>query len=72
MPHPVMCAFCGDSVETADPDPCALVVVTNWRSPEEAQQEQQFFAHAACVLTRLHPEVAAEAAVLHPGNGLGS
>jgi hypothetical protein len=54
--HPVMCAFCGDSVETAHPDPCALIVVTNWRGPDEGQQEQQFFAHAACMLTSLHPK----------------
>jgi hypothetical protein len=70
--HPVMCAFCGDSVETAHPDPCALIVVTNWRGPDEGQQEQQFFAHAACMLTSLHPEVAAEAVVLHQGIELGS
>jgi len=67
-----MCAFCGDSVETVDPDPCALIVVTNWRGLDDAQQEQQFFAHAACMLTRLHPQVAAEAGLLQQGIQPGS
>ncbi len=67
-----MCAFCGESVETAEPDPCAMIVGTNWRGASEAQQEQQFFTHAECLLSRLHTEVAAEAVVLHQDNGLRS
>ncbi|WP_091112318.1 hypothetical protein [Geodermatophilus dictyosporus] len=60
----VMCAFCGQGVETQGIDPCALVVVANWRAPNAQQQEQQFFAHAACLRFLMHPEVAAEAVVL--------
>lgn len=57
----------GQSVDTADRDRCALIVVTNWRGSGEAQQEQQFFVHAGGRLGRLHPEAAAEAVVLHAG-----
>jgi hypothetical protein len=64
MPVDVMCAFCGQGVETLGVDPCALVVVANWRAPSAQQREQQFFTHAACLRSRMHPEVAAEAEVL--------
>jgi hypothetical protein len=64
MPVDVMCAFCGQGVETQSVDPCALVVVANWRAPGDQQREQQFFAHADCLRSRMHPEVAAEADVL--------
>jgi hypothetical protein len=63
-PHPLMCAFCAETVETAGVDPCALVVVTSWWAPEEAQREQQFFCHADCLRNRLHPKVAVHAEVL--------
>jgi hypothetical protein len=54
-----MCAFCGETVDTLVAlDPCALIVVANWRGAEEAQREQQFFAHANCLLRLLHPDVA--------------
>jgi hypothetical protein len=62
--HPVMCAFCGEAVETTGVDPCALVVVAGWRGDEEAQREQQFFSHADCLRVRLHPDVSAHADVL--------
>lgn len=65
MVHEVMCAFCGEGVPTVGLDPCALIVVTKWREPA-AQQEQQFFAHATCVLGAFHPEVAATAERLQP------
>jgi len=64
MPVDVMCAICGQEVETLGVDPCALVVVANWRAPSGQQREQQFFAHAECPRSRMHPEVAAEAEVL--------
>jgi hypothetical protein len=60
----VMCAFCGQDVETLGVDPCALVVVANWRASSTQQREQQFLAHAECLRSRMHPEVAAEAEVL--------
>jgi hypothetical protein len=60
-----MCAFCGETVETlVGLDPCLLIVVGNWRGTEEAQREQQFFAHANCLLTRFHPDAAGSAWVL--------
>jgi hypothetical protein len=39
-------------------------VVANWRGTEEAQREQQFFAHANYLLTRFHPDAAGSAWVL--------
>ncbi|MCW2703292.1 MAG: hypothetical protein JWQ37_1287 [Blastococcus sp.] len=65
-----MCAFCGESVEKAEPDPCALILLTNWRSLSQDQAEQQFFTHAACLLSRMYSEVVAEAGVLHQRNEL--
>ncbi len=67
--HPVMCAFCGETVPTDGVDPCALVVVPNWRTPEDEQREQQFFTHAACLRTHLHPDVAVHAEVLDAADG---
>jgi len=64
MPVDVMCAFCGQEAETQEADPCALIVVANWRAPSAEQREQQFFTHADCLRSRMHPEVAAEADVL--------
>jgi len=60
----VMCAFCGQGVETLGVDPCALVVVAIWRTSSTQQREQQFFTHAECLRSRMHPEVVAEAEVL--------
>ena len=62
--HPLMCAFCGETVESAGVDPCALVVIPNWRSRGDDQREQQFFAHATCLRSRMHPDVAVHAEVL--------
>jgi hypothetical protein len=59
--HDVMCAFCGQGVQRGDVDPCALVVIANWRALEEEWREQQFFTHAECLRTRLHPKAAANA-----------
>ncbi len=65
MPHPVMCVFSGETVETlVGLDPCLLIVVANWRGSEEAQPEQQFFAHGTCLLSRFHPDAAGAAWVL--------
>jgi hypothetical protein len=68
MVHPVMCAFCGDEVPEAGLDPCALAVISRWRGPEEQRGEQQFFMHADCLRTRLHPDVAVLAEVLDPSS----
>jgi hypothetical protein len=59
-----MRAFCGEGVEAQRVDPCALVVVANWRAPSAPQQKQHFFTHADFLPSRMHPEVAAEAVVL--------
>ena len=69
MDHGVICAFCGEAVDEAGLDPCALVVVTGWAGPEDDQLEQQFFTHAACLRTRLHPDVAVHADVLDATSG---
>jgi hypothetical protein len=47
------CCFCGegigDSLERFHRlDPCAVVLIGNWRQPESEQAEQQFFCHLAC------------------------
>jgi hypothetical protein len=59
-----MCAFCGETVETGDLDPCVLIVDTRWRRPVADQRSQQFFTHAECLSGLLHPVVRGEAFVL--------
>ena len=66
MSTEVMCAFCGEGVENDAVDPCALVVIAKWRAPEADQQSQQFFTHAQCLRTRMHPDAAAYALSLEP------
>ncbi len=65
----MICAFCGEPVDESAIDPCALVVITGWAGPEDAQSEQQFFSHAECLRARLHPDVAVHAEVLDPAGG---
>lgn len=60
----VMCAFCGNGIERAGVDPCGLLIIANWRAPREEWREQQFFTHADCLRTRMHPDAAANAATL--------
>jgi len=60
----VMCAFCGETVETGDLDPCNLIVSTRWDRPPVDQREQEFLAHADCVRRSLHPIARAAAFVL--------
>lgn len=62
----VACALCGERVEDGPVDPCASIVVNRWRAPEEQQEEQQFFTHAACLLSVLRPDALAHAPVLAP------
>jgi hypothetical protein len=64
--NPVMCAFCAEGVEETELDPCALVVIAGWAGSEDQQSEQQFFSHAECLRTRLHPDVAVHAEILAP------
>jgi 3-phosphoglycerate kinase len=61
-----MCAFCGETADGGPVDPCALIVVSHWRAPQERQREQQFFTHADCLRERLHPDVRAVADVTEP------
>jgi hypothetical protein len=63
-----MCVFCGDEVSDVGIDPCAVVVVSRWRGPQEQQREQKFFTHAECLRIRLHPDVAPHAEVLDPSS----
>jgi hypothetical protein len=51
------CVFCGETVMSSHLDVCALILVTNRDKPSEAQQEQEFWCHAACFRQRTHPSV---------------
>ena len=42
------CCFCGDSIEKAFVDPCALVFIARWDRSEDEQASQQFWCHAEC------------------------
>ena len=64
--HPVMCCFCGESVDETVIDPVALVVWNRWRRPEEEQMSQQFFTHAECLRSRMVSEAAGNAPTLDP------
>lgn len=64
--HPVMCCFCGETVEEVGLDPCALVVWNRWRRPEDEQMSQQFFVHADCLRSRMVESAATNAPTLDP------
>lgn len=70
MPVDVMCALCGEGVDDGELDPCAFIVVGRWRGPEAEQREQQFFAHARCLMGALHPDARSVAAVLDVQSGI--
>lgn len=42
------CCFCGEGIAETSTDPCAVILVANWRSPQSEQAEQQYFCHLAC------------------------
>jgi hypothetical protein len=49
----VQCCFCGEGIGDGAPsspllDPCAVLLVGNWRAAESEQLSQQFFCHLAC------------------------
>ena len=51
MEFELQCCFCGDAItESSDNmlDPCALVVIGNWKRTAQEQVEQQYFCHLEC------------------------
>ena len=46
------CCFCGEGIaEDADAhelDPCAVILVGNWKKAPDRQVDQQYFCHLAC------------------------
>jgi hypothetical protein len=54
------CCFCGQGISESAVDPCAIVLVGNWQSPEPEQAEQQFFCHVACFKKAMWPNVPVE------------
>ena len=74
MDFECQCCFCGDAIAEVEAnghslDPCALIVVGNWKKGSDQQVEQQYFCHIDCFkrLVEQHApvdleELAAEAA----------
>jgi hypothetical protein len=53
MGFEVQCCFCGEAIAQYDDgghnlDPCALVMIGNWKKPSNEQVEQQYFCHLQC------------------------
>jgi hypothetical protein len=60
LKHQYQCCFCGKTISESAVDPCAIVLVGNWRSPPQQQAEQQFFCHVACFKQAMWPNVPVE------------
>ena len=67
------CCFCGEGVDT-DPnvsrglDPCAVVVIGNWRAPESQQLSQQFFCHLQCFKAKMAKPSYIDLEEMEPGD----
>jgi hypothetical protein len=51
MEFEFQCCFCGKAIEESPEtslDPCAIVVIGNWKRSSEEQVEQQYFCHLQC------------------------
>ena len=53
-----MCCFCGETVEEQGIDPCFLTIYDPGDPADSERGSQQFYAHVACLQTRMHPTVA--------------
>ena len=43
------CCFCGETIVDTVVDPCAVLLVGNWQSPDPTKQaKQQFSFHVTC------------------------
>jgi hypothetical protein len=67
------CCFCGESIDTDSKvsrglDPCAVVVVANWRGPESQQLSQQFFCHLQCFKGKMNDETFMDIEGMEPGD----
>jgi len=67
------CCFCGEGIET-DPDvsrgldPCAVLVIANWREPEPRQLAQQFFCHLHCFKGKMRDATYMDLDSMEPGD----
>lgn len=52
----VACAYCDQTVEYTDADPVAVALIERWR-PWDEDADHTFYAHRACFVQTLHPEV---------------
>ena len=49
------CCFCAQPIIETSVDPCALIIVVDWKhDKDDADNDQQFFTHAQCFVDRLH------------------
>jgi hypothetical protein len=65
------CCFCGGGIEesgigAARLDPCAVVLIANWKKPESEQGLQQFFCHLDCFKKTMWPNVPVEVESMVP------
>ncbi|NNN06956.1 MAG: hypothetical protein HKL90_13750 [Elusimicrobia bacterium] len=52
------CCFCGLGIELKRPDPCELILATNFGSDEALRQRQGLFCHAVCLSQRMQASIA--------------
>lgn len=55
-----LCGLCGEGIDRDDPNPCAMIIVSNWSGPESEQVGQQFWCHEECFARVLHERVRGE------------
>lgn len=49
------CCFCGKKIDARRPDPCELIVVSDFGKAEEDRRAQTVYCHAGCLRGRAAP-----------------
>jgi hypothetical protein len=51
------CCFCRKKIEERRPDPCELIVISDFGRPEPDRRAQTVYCHADCLRQRADPAV---------------
>jgi len=51
------CCFCGLRIEESPPDPCELIVVSDFGKPEVKRRTQAVYCHAGCLRQHTDPSI---------------
>ena len=67
------CCYCGAEIEEGESrrhplDPCAVVLIGNWKAADPEQLSQQFFCHMDCFRSRLNAPRDLDIDTMQPGD----